>query len=75
MKQEKSLYKISVGDWAYFEEWWDKKDVWAQVIKTEMGCFTIHFQLWFPDKELEKENQDDSEWFRLKHIDKCFEEK
>jgi hypothetical protein len=68
----KELSKIQIGDWVYFKEWWDKKGVIARVIEAKEGVATTHFRLYFPDKELEQENNNDKEWFRLKHIDNIY---
>jgi len=71
--KEKKFEDMKIGDVVYFEEWWSVKDVFAIVIEIDFGISTYFFRLWFPDVELEKQNQEDTEWFAIKHIDKLYE--
>jgi len=60
--------EMKVDDWVYFEEWWCHSNVFAKVIEID-GPF---FRLWFPNADLEKENLEDGEWFKPKHIDAVY---
>ena len=62
------MNEIEVNDWVYFKRWWCHSNVFAKVIEVD----DQFFRLWFPNADLEKENSEDGEWFRLKHIDSVF---
>ena len=60
--------EIAVGDIIHWNEWWGRFDQWAEVIAVDQGMTTVHFRVRFEDEEMERWNQEDAEWLRLKHI-------
>lgn len=56
---------LSVGDVVYFKEWWCHSHCFAEVIEFD-GFF---FRVKFFNYDLERENVDDEEWFKPRHID------
>ena len=68
MRNSEVAEELVVGDWVFFNELWCHRSVFAKVIEVD----GFHFRLWFPDANLELENQSDGEWFRPRHIDSVY---